>query len=174
TRETELNNQRIKQLEWERQTPERERSERAAKALRLQQETERQREYEQAQREQSSRDHARLKCRLYYDAHANQLNLVFNRDLLQEYFDTYMTDSHSLTEVELRAQMLVEMLQAHVKERPLGTKSFNSMSEIADYFSQKRTELESLPYDAETRESLRTAISQRENAAISALFKGSR
>lgn len=165
---------REERLVWERQAPERERREREAETERLRQEGESQRQAELVLDEHRRRDEARLQCRLYYDRNVDQLQKHFNREMLQEYFDSYMNDSQSANDVEHRAGLLIGMLKEQLEERSERTMTYNSISEIADYFNQKRAELESGPFDDETLESLRVEISQNETAAISALLKRSR
>ncbi|MFN0196053.1 MAG: hypothetical protein ACKVT0_04865, partial [Planctomycetaceae bacterium] len=102
--------------------------------------------------DQQRRDDARLECQLYYDRHADRFKLKFPRERLQEYFAAYMTDAHPTEAVDQRARLLLEMLREQLQGQPGGAVAFGSLADIATHFSTQRVELETLPYDEETRD----------------------
>jgi hypothetical protein len=120
--------------------------------------------------EQRRRDDVRLECYLLYDRHVNQLQEYFPREMLQEYFDTYMQTSHSATVVETRARLLMEMLRDQINSKTDRMAAFTSLADVAAYFQEQSREIDALPYDEETRESLRFAVNKREDAAIAAFL----
>lgn len=160
--------------EWERAAPERARRALEAEAQRRRDETQQLRLAALSRDEQSRREAARLKCRLFYDRHISRLQSRFQRELLDEYFLAYLADSHPADDVEDRAALLMEMLEGHLKDQPGTGSEFESLAAISAHFQQQREAMLALPYDPETMESLLVALNQQESAAIESFFRRGR
>lgn len=156
--------------EWERRAPERARQAADEEIRQRRQREEREQHAALALTEQRRRDDVRMECYLLYDRHVDQLETHFPRQMLQEYFETYMKATHSAAVVEQRARLLMEMLREQINSKTDRMAAFTSLADVAAYFREQRQEVETLPYDEETRESLLFAVNKREDAAIAAFL----
>ncbi|QDU10899.1 hypothetical protein [Gimesia aquarii] len=152
---TEKEHRQREQDEWNRMAPEREQQQRA------QQQAEAQRQADQRQREE-----IRLSCQLLYDQHAPALQARFPRERLADYFAQYLTDAFPPNLVETRAALLKETLVASLEQTTGNKQKFSSLNEIAEYFQEQKQEIESLNYDAQTRQSFLSSLNVQEDRAI--------
>ena len=150
-----LKQERIKDEEWKRNAPERER-----------QQQEREQIASNKANDQRRREEVRLRCQLLYDQHALELRESFPLQRLESYFSQYLSDQHSAEMVEQRGVLLQEMIGQSLGTDLSGQSEFNSIQEIAIYFREQRTEVESLEYDIITRQAIQAAISTQEDELI--------
>lgn len=156
---------RRRQLEWEAAAPERQRrqfdSDQAAQA-----------EANRRADDKHRREEARLGCVLLRDQYSPELGTRFTQERLDDYFATYMTDSHSPEEVEARAAQLRGMIeQALAASGATQKKRFGSLIEIAEFFQRLREEAEKSKYDADIIDSIIARYHAQETKAVADFFK---
>ena len=163
-REQQLEDHR-RQLEWEAAAPERQRH---------QCESDQQAQTEANRRagDKHRREEARLGCMLLRDQYSTELASRFTRERLDDYFETYMTDSHSPEEVEARAAQLRGMIeQALAASGATQKKQFRSVVEIAEYFRTLCEEAEKSNYDSDIVDSIIARYHTQEDRAVAEFFK---
>lgn len=160
-REKELRQQR----EWEALAPERQQHQ-------LEQDQKSQAEAEHRARDRHRREEARLSCVLLRDQYSTELGQRFTRKRLEEYFATYMTDTHAPEEVEARAIQLRGMIeQALANTGATHKKRFRSLLEIAEHFQALREDAEKSHYEPDIVDSILARYQAQENKAVEEFFK---
>lgn len=165
---------RQREAEWERTRPQREQAVRDA-AERSRAEAERRQQEDQRKlSDRKCREDAKLRCVLVYDRFAAALAKSFPRDQLDQYFAAYMSETHAAEAVEARAQQLIQMQEELASEQGNRSKArFQSLADVAAYFHQQREQIQSLPYDHDTLDSLLMLLNQYEEAAIADFLRTS-
>jgi hypothetical protein len=157
--------QRLAHENWERCRPERERQAREQVA-RAGREAEVKRVAEsQAAADRKRRENAQLSCLWAFDRYSTGRGERIPRGRVQAYFDQYMSNAHSAEEVEERASQLKEILE-EAGGTPGKKSAFSSLDDLAVHFQKKRLEIDALPYDEDTKETLLTSINAQEEVAI--------
>ncbi len=157
--------QRKRDAEWHRNAPQRERDRLAAEA-------QARTEADQSASDRHRREEARLSCLLLRDQFSTELSNRFTRERLDEYFATYMTDTHSPEEVEARAAQLRSMIeQALAASGAAPKKQFRTLIEISEYFQALREDAAKSNYDSDIVESIIARYHAQENKAVEEFFK---
>ena len=95
---------------------------------------------------QKRRVDARADCEMLYQLYAVDISNRFPREALDEWIKKYMVDGSTPDEVEQRAEQLRKMI-IHHREQVKPTPKFNSLSQLAVWFQEQKSEIESLPMD---------------------------
>lgn len=164
-RRTEAFDRQQRETEWQSSAADREQA-RLAAAAKLQAEA------EQLALAKHRREEARLGCMLLRDQYSTELGNRFTRDRLDDYFATYMTDTHLPEEVEARATQLKGMIeQALAASGATQKKQFRSLIEIAEYFQTLREDAAKSNFDRDIIESIIARYHTQENTAVAEFFK---
>jgi len=135
---------RLKQLEWERRAPERQRAaeESAAKARRdAKVAAEKSR---QAAENQKRREDARAGCEFLYAQHKPEINRGFTQKQFDAFVARYLSDQYPAEYVEQRAEQLKGLIQEHYQKKKPAEPRFKSLSEISDWYEQQRANIEQI------------------------------
>ncbi len=164
-RRLEESEQKKRDAEWHRNAPQRERD-------RLAVEAQARTEADRSASDKHRREEARLSCLLLRDQFSTELANRFTRERLDEYFATYMTDTHSPEEVEARAAQLRSMIeQALAASGAAPKKQFRTLIEIAEYFQTLREDTAKSNYDSDIVESIIARYHTQESKAVADFFK---
>ena len=89
------------------------------------------------------RQQVRFICQLDYDQHARELEPVFPRQQLLEYFGSYLSDALPVEVVETNAGKLQDLIQRHLTR--LGVTAVpRSLVQIQGWYDQQRQQIEAL------------------------------
>jgi len=140
---TEQERQRLANLEWERQRPQRElearlAAERAAADKRL------------SQSDQARRENARAACELLYAQFAPEIGGRFPQTEVDRFLRTYMSDAQSVDEVERRGQELQRLIhehRQHIQRDPPET-----IQALAEWYLGEKERIEALPLDDDLKQ----------------------
>ena len=154
-----------RQLEWEAAAPERQRQ-------KFESDQKNQAEANRRASDKHRREEARLGCMLLRDQYSTELGSRFTRERLDDYFATYMTDTHLPEEIEARATQLRGMIeQALAASGTTPKKQFRSVVEIAEYFRALCEEAAKSNYDPDLKDSIIARYHTQENKAVAEFFK---
>ncbi len=154
-----------RQLEWDAAAPERQRRQ-------CESDQKNQEEANRRADDKHRREEARLSCMLLRDQYSTELGSRFTRERLDDYFATYMTDTHLPEEVEARATQLRGMIeQALTASGATQKKQFRSLIEIADYFQTLCEDAAKSNFDHDIIESIITRYRTQEDRAVAEFFK---
>ena len=146
------------QREWERSAPERDRRQREAEA-RARQET----QVTAAARKQ--RDDARMRCELLYNRHAAHLEAVLPRKTFRTLLHHYLSDDQTPECVEERAGVLQQMI-LEAAGPGSATRTFKTLRDIADFYAERRREIDALPYPDDVRDTYHTLLNRQEDDTL--------
>jgi hypothetical protein len=121
--------------------------------------------------EQRRREAVRLECQLLYDRHAVTLRKLFPRERLEHHLTQWLGDNRPADLVEQHAEKLRELMQELVSQSAGPRAKFNNLHDIAEHFGARRAEVDLLPFDEETKSTLRCAINTQETAAMQEFFR---
>lgn len=154
---------RQEQIEWEKQAPQRERA-------RL--------EAEMRQREESKRNadakkirsDARADCEMLYQLYAPEIDTRFPRASLDEWIKKYMGDDQSPSDVEQRADQLRKLI-IHHREQVKPTPKFSTMADLATWFQEQKSQIETLPIEDRLRRMLLANLNVRNAELMATLLE---
>ena len=145
---------------------ERKRNERLSREdAREQRERDRQ-DAETARSETARRSAARFTSQMHYDRLAAHIADRFSADRLQAYFDLYLSDGSSASDVELRAQQLCSMLDELAGTGSPGRNGNTSLASLREEYSARQAEIRSAGFDAETTAAMLASLSREEEQTI--------
>lgn len=121
--------------------------------------------------EQQQREAARFECQLLYDRHAELLTKSFPRDRFDSHVQQWLGDDRKSHDVNHHASKLRQLIKDLVAQASAPRAKFQSLRDIAEYFSARRDEVQSLSYDSDTKSTLIASINIQENIAMTEFFK---
>ena len=127
----------------------------------------RQQKEQQQMNERNRREEAKLHCLLLYDRYSGALSKSFPRKRLEQYFEKYMTETHTADAVEMRATQLIGMLEELARDCGGRSRSrFQSLADIASFFEQQRQSIRTLPYHPDVIETFLVTLNEQEDEVI--------
>ncbi len=112
------------------------------------------------------RDDARFACQVEFDRLAPLLDGRFSSDRLNSYLERYLDDSRPVDEVEERAEQLQAMMEELAGSRPSHKSATESLKELRQEFSERRSAIESAGFDEEEAAALIASLAREEERAI--------
>ena len=151
-REAELQEQQQReQAEREARKREREAEEQAAKA---------------SQDAQHKTKFARTECELLYNGYASELESLLPRKEFERFLKKHLSASQPPEHIDRYATLLKKTIQRYLKIAKRRPSSFKNIPDIAGHFQDARQEIDELPYDEETKQTLVAHLSMAEEQAI--------
>lgn len=128
-------------------------------------------EREEARQRQLARcQELRLECELLYSRHAQELALHLPPERFEALLDCYFSGLSDPAMVRKRARMIKQML-TDCAAASSSVANFESLQALAEHFQRLRQEIEALPYDDDTQQSLLGALASQEDNAIEEFLK---
>ena len=91
------------------------------------------------------RENIRADCEMLFSLLAPEIGDRFTRELFEDYVKRYLHDGLDADEVERRGEQLQDLLRQH-HEKAVPPKA-NSLSELAQWFERRKTEIDALPVE---------------------------
>lgn len=145
--------QHLRQKEWERTAPERERAQQEALEIA-------QLERQRKQQSQKRREDVRSQLELLYSLYAPKIQGSFTKAMLDDFEKTYMGDERLPEEVEERGKQLLAILEEHHRKVD-PPKKYASMDDLAAWFMTEQKRLESLPLDEMLKDEFKAILHER-------------
>jgi hypothetical protein len=101
--------------------------------------------------EERRRIQARADCELCYSQHLNEVEYRLPKSIVKSFLRKYMSHDQPADEVEARGKQLQQIIQEHAHAANPPKKS-NSMQELADWYLQEQSQIQSLPIEDEVRD----------------------
>lgn len=117
-------------------------------------------------KEAQRRDDARFACQVEYDRLAPLLDGRFTSDRLKSYFERYLDESRPAEEVEERADQLKAMMEELAGSRPSRKSATESLKELRQEYSERRSAIEAAGFDEEEAAALIASLAREEERAI--------
>jgi hypothetical protein len=152
-------------LDYQRQWEQDDANRKAREQQKVRQEAEAKVDAEEKANAQKRREDARLQCDLLYQRHARELSQSFPRDQFNEFLNRYMSDVHAPEYVEERGKLLEEVIRESLGSGKQQAK-FSNLKELANYFENRRKEVDALPYPDDLKDTYRTQINREEDEAL--------
>ena len=151
-REAEIREQQQReQAEREARQREREAKERAAKA---------------SEEAEHKTKFARTECELLYNGYATELESLLPSEEFEHFLKKHLSASQPPERIDRYATLLKKTIQRYLKIAKRRPSSFKNIPEIASHFQDVRKEIDELPYDEETKQTLVAHLSMAEEQAI--------
>lgn len=145
--------QKVRQREWERYAPERERAQREA---REQTELERR----QQQQAQKRREDVRSHLELLYSLYAPKIQSRFTKQMFGDFLTKYLGDNRTPEDVDERGRQLQTMMEQHQQAVDPPPKKA-TLQDLAAWFVAEQQRLESLPLDDLLKDEFRAILHER-------------
>ncbi len=109
---------------------------------------------------------ARTGCELLYNGYAAELESLLPRKEFERFLKKHLSGSQSPEHIDRYATLLKKTIQRYLKIAKRRPSSFKNIPEIAGHFQDARKEIDELPYDEETKQTLVAHLSMAEEQAI--------
>ena len=110
--------------------------------------------------------YARTECELLYNGYAAELESLLPRKEFERFLRKHLSASQSPEHIDRYATLLKQTIQRYLKIAKRRPSSFKNIPEIAGHFQDARREIDELPYDEETKQTLVAYLSMAEQQAI--------
>jgi hypothetical protein len=110
--------------------------------------------------------YARTECELLYNGYAVELESLLPRKEFERFLRKHLSASQSPEHIDRYAMLLKKTIQRYLKIAKRRPSSFKNIPEIASHFQDARLEIDELPYDEETKQTLVAYLSLAEQQAI--------
>ena len=146
-RRTEEKRRRQEQQEYARMAPLQEQARRDAEA--------------QKSEAQRRRDDALASCELLYHLYAPDIGARFPRQAFDDFAKKFLADKNAPPEdIERRAQQLRQLMEHH-REQVKPMPKFSNIQELARWFQEQKSEIESLAVDDRVKRTLLASLNER-------------